>query len=200
VGPPGAGGGPTGPQRPPGKGWWRSRRLRWGAAIAAVLLLAAGGTAAALRMTSTPANAAQAVALNSALAALGRGCPSGDGASAHGNGGQGKGGHGNRAGHRGCLGRQLRAVKGMYGEVAFHTATGTQTLVFERGAVTSASGSQLTVRAANGTQWNWSLASGSVIRQRGRSIPASQLASGTRVFVGGQVAEAAGTPGWCSCT
>jgi hypothetical protein len=75
----------------------------------------------------------------------------------------------------------------MYGEVAFHTANGTQTLAFERGAVASVSGSKLTVHAPNGTQWTWTLSSSSMIRKAGQTIPASQLTGGTRVFVGGQV-------------
>jgi uncharacterized membrane protein YgcG len=79
----------------------------------------------------------------------------------------------------------------MYGEVAFHTTNGTQTLAFERGAVTSASGSRLTVRTANGTEWNWNLTSSSVIRKAARHIPASQLTSGTRVFVGGELTGSA---------
>jgi hypothetical protein len=177
-------GGPAGPPQPPGQRRGHSRRLRWGAGIAAVLLLAGGGTAAGLALSSTPANAAQAVALNAALTAPAHGCRSGAAAGA---GARGTRGRASGAGHSGCLRRQLRQVKGMYGEVAFHTANGTQTLAFERGAVTAGRGSQLTVRAANGTEWTWNLASGSVIRRSGRTVPASQLASGTRVFVGGLV-------------
>jgi hypothetical protein len=196
-GPPWAGGpgGPAGPQQPPGKGWKHSRRLRWGAGIAAVALLAAGGTAAGLELTGTPANAAQAVALNAALTAPGRGCPGpagtqgkgAHGSSSHGSGARGNGTRGAGAGHRRCLRRRLREIKGMYGEVAFHTANGTQTLAFERGTVTSASSGKLTVHAPDGTQWTWTLSSGSMIRKSGQTIPASQLTGGTRVFVGGQV-------------
>jgi hypothetical protein len=76
----------------------------------------------------------------------------------------------------------------MYGEVAFHTANGTQTLAFERGTVASASSGKLTVHAPDGTQWTWTLSSSSMIRKSGQTIPASQLTGGTRVFVGGQVA------------
>ena len=197
AGPPWAGGpgGPGGPQQPRGKGWKPSRRLRWGAGIAAVALLAAGGTAAGVELTGTPANAAQAVALNSALTAPGRNCPAPAGAqgngshgnSASGNSASGNSARGAGAGHRRCLRRRLREIKGMYGEVAFHTANGTQTLAFERGAVASVSGSKLTVHAPDGTQWTWTLSSNSMIRKAGQTIPASQLTGGTRVFVGGQV-------------
>jgi hypothetical protein len=205
AGPPWAGGpggpaGPGGPQQPPGKGWKHSRRLRWGAGIAAVALLAAGGTAAGLELTGTPANAAQAVALNAALTAPGRGCPGpagtqgkgAHGSSAHrnsakGNSAKGNGTKGAGTGHRRCLRRRLREIKGMYGEAAFHTANGTQTLAFERGTVASASSGKLTVHAPDGTQWTWTLSSNSMIRKSGQTIPASQLTGGTRVFVGGQV-------------
>jgi hypothetical protein len=189
AGPPWAGG-PGGPPQPPGKGWKHSRRLRWGAGIAAVALLAAGGAAAGLELTGTPANAAQAVALNSALTAPGRNCPAPagvQGSGSHRNGARGSAGRGAGAGHRRCLRRRLREIKGMYGEVAFHTANGTQTLAFERGSVASVSGSKLTVHAPNGTQWTWTLSSSSMIRKAGRTIQASQLTGGTRVFVGGQV-------------
>jgi hypothetical protein len=163
--------------------------------IAVMTLLAGGGTAAGLTMTATPANAAQAVALNAALTAPVHGCPAGAGAQgsgaqgsgAQGSGAQGSGAQGTGGRAKGCLGQQVHQVKGMYGEVAFHSANGTQTLAFERGAIISVNGNQLTVRAANGTQWSWNLASDSVIRNHGASIPAVGLVGGMRVFVGGQV-------------
>ncbi len=153
------------------------------------MILAGGGTAAALELTSsTPANAAQAVALNAALTAPGNGCQAGAGGGAGHSGTRGeRAGHKDHKGHKGCLRQRLRQIKGMYGEVAYHTSNGTQTLAFERGAVTSVSGHQLTVRSRSGTQWSWTLASNSVIRMYGQIIPASQLPTGTHVFVGGQL-------------
>jgi hypothetical protein len=174
-------GGP-GPQQPtPKQGWRHSRRIRWGAGIAAAVLLAAGGTTAAMALSgggsANPANGAQAVALNSALSSPTSGCPT----PVSGSVGGGKSGRGR------CLRLRLRGVKGMYGQVAYNTKNGTQTLTFERGTVVSSSGSQLTVRAANGTDWTWSLASTSVIRESGKPTSSSALTAGARVFVGGQM-------------
>jgi hypothetical protein len=90
------------------------------------------------------------------------------------------------AGHCG-RGHLLRLVRGMYGQVAYHSRTGTATLAFERGKVVSASGGHLAVRAPNGTTWTWDLASQAKVREHGRKASGSALSSGARVFVAGRV-------------
>ena len=178
---------PGGPYSPPGGPYspppsrFRSRKLRWGAGIAAAALLAAGGTVAGLKLaggSSAPANSTQATALNNELSTGGVSttCPASAG-SQSGQSGQ------VRCHHRHL--HLLRLVRGMYGEVAFYTPGGTRTLAFERGTVESVSGSQVTVRARNGTTWTWTLVSDSVVRKDGQVSTRSELAKGERVFAGG---------------
>jgi hypothetical protein len=161
--------------------------LRWAGGAAAVALLAAGGTLAGLKLSGSPAavNGAQAVALNHALsspASGSAGCAPAAGSTPA--GGRASAAHCRRL-------RLMRLVKGMYGQVAFHSPSGTIMFAFERGKVTSASGGHLVVRAASGTTWTWNLASGTVIRSYRRALPSSALAAGARVFVAGQVSGAA---------
>lgn len=82
---------------------------------------------------------------------------------------------------------RLRRLGGEHGEFTFHTRKGTRTLAFERGRIESVSGSGLTVRAADGTTWNWLLTSTSVVREDGSRASSSALAAGERVFAGGPV-------------
>jgi hypothetical protein len=75
----------------------------------------------------------------------------------------------------------------MYGQIAFNTKGGTETLAFERGEVLSSSGGHLVVRAKNGTTWTWNIVSNSAIRESGKAAASSALSYRTQVFVGGQV-------------
>jgi hypothetical protein len=179
AGPEGQPGG-QGPQ-PPKRGWKYSRRVRWTAGIGAAVLLAAGGAIAGLKLAGSGSgagapNAAQAVALNTALNSTTTGvCPTPVPGSV------------SKTGKSGCLRLRLRHIRGMYGEIAFHTPSGTETLAFERGTVVSSSGGVLVVKAINGTEWTWSVASSSVVRESGRPVSSSDLTQGAWVFVGGQV-------------
>jgi hypothetical protein len=180
-----------GPQPPqPKKDWKHSKRLRWTAGITAAVLLGAGGALAGLALAGSggsSANPARAVALNSAISGT-SGCPtpvpgSQPGGKAAGGGSAGS----SKSGRRDCLRLRLRQVRGMYGEIAYHTANGTETLAFERGTVVSSSGGALVIRAGNGTKWTWNVASSSIVRESGKPVPGSLLTSGANVFVGGQV-------------
>lgn len=186
---------PSGGPYSPGPGQPRRRRLHWGAGIAAVALLAAGGTVAGLKLAgnssaAAPANAAQATALNSEINSNGTSsssCQNSSGASGT-SGTSSSTSSSSKSGKTRCHPRHLhllRLVRGMYGEVAFHTSSGTETLAFERGAIQSVSDGHVVVRARNGTTWTWSLVSNSVVRKGGKSS-ASALAKGELVFVGGQ--------------
>jgi hypothetical protein len=86
---------------------------------------------------------------------------------------------------------RLRHLGGMYGQYTFETRQGPRTLAFERGTITSVSGSDVVVRAADGTTWAWALTGTSVVRENGRKEPASALAQGEAVFAGGLVTNAA---------
>jgi hypothetical protein len=82
---------------------------------------------------------------------------------------------------------RLRHLGGMYGQYTFETRQGPRTLAFERGTITSVSGSDVVVRAADGTTWAWALTGTAVVRENGRKEPASALAQGEAVFAGGLV-------------
>jgi hypothetical protein len=199
YGPPGTNGpnGPPGPQwqqdapgsQPPQakkswkQEWKRSKRVRWTAGITAAALLGAGGAVGGLALAgsggSSGSNSASAAALNSAIspsASTSAKCPTPVAGSVH-----------RKTGKHGCLRLTIRRIKGMYGQVAFHASSGTETLAFERGQVVSDSGGVVVVKARNGTEWSWNVASNSLIRQSGRQVSSSQLTSGAKVFVGGQV-------------
>lgn len=82
---------------------------------------------------------------------------------------------------------RLRLLGGMHGEFSFRTKNGPRTLAFERGTVTAVSGGAVTVRAADGTTWTWTLTSTSVVREDGTRKTPSALAAGQSVFAGGPV-------------
>jgi hypothetical protein len=85
---------------------------------------------------------------------------------------------------------RLRGLGGMYGSFAIRTASGTETLAFERGTIGSVSGSNIVVRAADGTTMTWQLVSDTLVRDHGKSST-SQLSDGQLVFVGGPVSSGA---------
>jgi hypothetical protein len=88
------------------------------------------------------------------------------------------------------LGRALvrmRLLGGIHGEYTFQTKSGPRTLAFERGTVLSVAGSDVTVRATDGTTWTWVLTSTSIVREDGSRTTAKSLASGQLVFAAGPV-------------
>ncbi|HEX8007846.1 MAG TPA: hypothetical protein VF482_15625 [Trebonia sp.] len=82
---------------------------------------------------------------------------------------------------------RLRLLGGMYGQYTFETKQGPRTLAFERGTITSVGGSDVSVRATDGTTWTWTLTGTSVVRDDGKRMPASTLRQGQAVFTGGPV-------------
>jgi hypothetical protein len=85
---------------------------------------------------------------------------------------------------------RLRLLGGMHGQFTFQTKNGPRTLAFERGTIISIAGSDVTVRATDGTMWTWVLTSTSVVRQDGTRTTASKLADGQLVFAGGPLTGA----------
>jgi hypothetical protein len=82
---------------------------------------------------------------------------------------------------------RLRRLGGMYGQAAFRGKDGsTHTYAYERGDVIS-DGSNLVVKAANGTTWTWQYESATAVRQGGQKVSRSSLATGQRVLVAGPV-------------
>jgi hypothetical protein len=171
-------------QTRPGKSWMQNRKVRWGAGIAAAVVFGAGGTLAGLELTggssAPPANAAQAVALNSAI-----GYTTGCSISSVSNNSGSAAIKADEANLRRCLHSHLRLVTGMYGEIAYHTTSGTETLAFERGVVQSTTGGQLTIQAQNGTTWTWDVGGSPIIRKSGKAATVAILQTGMKVFVGG---------------
>ena len=161
-----------GPSRPARSKKW----YRWGVGAAVFGLLAGGGiTWAAVSGGGTPASSAssaRAAALNTALT---------DAA-------------GNRADSparvRWALGR-LRHFGGVDGTATFHNKTGFHTLSFERGIIQSVSGSDVVIKAADGTTWTWHVVSDTVVRKNGAKTTTSALSAGETVFAGGPVVSGA---------
>ena len=160
----------------------RGRMARWGAGITLAGFLAGGGFAVATAAagSATPA-ASQGTTqdVNALLSAS----SSASGTSSSSAATTGK--HG-----RVPLGR-LRALGGMYGSFTFRTKAGAdRTLAFERGTIESMTSGDVVVRAPDGTTMTWLVASGTVVRDHGKSST-SALADGQLVFVGGPVVSGA---------
>jgi len=83
---------------------------------------------------------------------------------------------------------RVALLRGIDGQFTFRGKGGTiRTLAFERGVVQSLSGSEVVVRAADGTTWIWDLVSNTVVRENGARTSQSSLAVGEPVWVGGPV-------------
>jgi hypothetical protein len=82
---------------------------------------------------------------------------------------------------------RLRLLGGEHGEFTFAAKTGPRTLAFERGTVASVAGSNVSVKAKDGTTWTWTLVGNSVIREDGKREASSTLHAGQQVFAGGPV-------------
>ena len=169
------GGFPAGAPGPSGSDS-RKKWYRWGVGAAVFGLLAGGGiTWAAVSGGGAPASSAssaRAAALNTALT---------DAA-------------GNQADSpvrvRWALGR-LRHFGGVDGTATFHNKTGFHTLSFERGIIQSVSGSDVVIKAADGTTWTWHVVSDTVVRKNGAKATTSALSAGETVFAGGPVVSGA---------
>jgi hypothetical protein len=157
----------------------RKKWFRWGAGITLASFLAGagitlavvsgGGTTAA--SPASGASSAKAAELNTALSAAGSSSTP-------------------PARVRWALGR-LRRVGGVDGTVTFHNKTGFHTLSFERGTIASVSGSDVVVKAADGTTWTWQIVSDTVVRKNGAKTTTSALSAGETVFAGGPVVSGA---------
>ena len=161
-----------GPSRPARSKKW----YRWGVGAAVFGLLAGGGiTWAAVSGGGTPASSAssaRAAALNTALT---------DAAGSQAD---------SPARVRWALGR-LRHFGGVDGTATFHNKTGFHTLSFERGTIQSVSGSDVVIKAADGTTWTWHVVSDTVVRKNGAKTTTSALTAGETVFAGGPVVSGA---------
>jgi hypothetical protein len=180
-----AGAGPTGGAYPAGTpdppaGARKKRLLRWGVGITLAGFLAGGGIALALSGPGTPAASATSAAQAANAATLNSALSTADGTAAN----------IPLPRIRRVLAR-LRALGGVHGQFTYRNATGFHTLAFERGTITDVSGSDLVVRAPDGTVWTWLIVSNTVVRQNGSKTTANALADGETVFTGGPVINGA---------
>jgi hypothetical protein len=175
---------PAGTPDPSAPAPGRKKRLfRWGAGVTLAGFLAGGGIAMAATSGTAGASGtvgaanSQADLLNSALnTASSPASSTGSTAPAR------------RV--RWALGR-LRRLGGVDGEFTVHNKTGFHTLAFERGTIQSVSGSDVVVKAADGTTWTWVVVSDTVVRKGGSKTTTSALSSGESVFAGGPVVSGA---------
>ena len=169
---------PSSPARSRKKRWFR-----WGAGVALAGFLAGGGIALAAVSGGGTAAASSAVQFRQRFQRAG-------GRTEH------------RAQHRG---QQLPPLPGPRPvgagpaapsrrrgrEVTFHNKTGFHTLSFERGTIQSVSGSDVVIKAADGTTWTWQIVSDTVVRKNGAKTTTSALSAGETVFAGGPVVSGA---------
>jgi hypothetical protein len=167
---------------PPGR---KKRMLRWGTGITLAGFLAGGGIALAVTGGSNPAAASPAVS-----GVSGSGQVQGAALNSELNAASSTAATVAVPRIRRALAR-LRALGGVDGEFTFHNSTGYHTLAFERGTIQSVSGSQVVVRAPDGTTWTWLIVSDTVVRQNGSKTTTSALATGQTVFAGGPVVTGA---------
>ncbi len=162
----------------------KKRLFRWGAGVTLAGFLAGGGIALAAvsggssvdTAGASPASSAsnlQAAGLNSALSTAASSSPTVTPARV-----------------RWALGR-LRRLGGVDGTVTFHNKTGFHTISFERGIIQSVSGSDVVIKAADGTTWSWQIVSDTVVRKNGAKTTTSALSAGETVFAGGPVVSGA---------
>ena len=172
--------GTTDPSSPaPGR---KKRFLRWGAGVTLAGFLAGGGIALAATSgggTAAAGPTGNAAVLNTALTSASTTASTSTTAA------------GTTARHaRWALGR-LRRLGGVDGQFTFHTKKGFRTLAFERGTIESVSGSNVVIKAADGTTWTWVTVSDTVVRQGGKKTSNSALSAGETVFAGGPVVSGA---------
>jgi hypothetical protein len=160
----------------------KKRMFRWGAGITLAGLLAgglialvlSGGSAPAVSAASTASGSSQVqgTALNSVLSTAGSTTSV------------------SLPRLRWALAR-LRALGGVHGEFTFYNKTGFHTLAFERGAIQLVNGSDVVVRAPDGTVWTWLIVGNTVVRENGSKTTTNALATGDLVFAGGPVVNGA---------
>jgi len=164
---------------PAGSARSRHKRLvRWGAGITLAGFLAGGGVAlAATSGSGTPAASAaantQAADLNSTLNTASSTSSTVPAARV-----------------RSALER-LRRIGGIDGVLTYHNKKGFHTVAFERGTIQSVTGSDVVVKAADGTTWAWAIVSDTVVRKDGSKTTTNALSAGEVVFAGGPVAGGA---------
>lgn len=173
--------GAPGPAAPGPSRLARTKRFRWGAGITlagflaggAIALAAVSGTAGGATLGAGSAASTQAAELNSALSTAASNSATVPAARL-----------------RWALAR-LRRFGGVDGTATFHNKTGFHALSFERGVIESVSGSDVVVKAPDGTTWTWLIVNDTVVRRSGAKTSIKALSPGEAVFAGGPVVSGA---------
>ncbi len=79
-----------------------------------------------------------------------------------------------------------RSLIGIHGEATVRARGDFATYTWQRGDVTAASATSLTVRSADGVSWTWTVNADTKIRKNGAKSTSSAVATGDNVFVLGQ--------------
>jgi hypothetical protein len=146
----------------------RHKRLfRWGTGVTLAGFLAGGGVAWAATSGTSASASTQGAVLNSAMSTAASTSATVPAARV-----------------RSALAR-LRRVGGVDGEVTFHYQGGYRTLAFERGTIQSVSGSDVVVKAPDGTVWTWTIVTDTVVRKSASKTTTSALSAGELVFAAG---------------
>jgi hypothetical protein len=157
----------------------RHKRLfRWGAGITLAGFLAGGGVA--LAATSGSGASAAGTTASTQAAALSSSLNTASSTSAT----------VPPARVRWALAR-LRRIGGVDGVLTYHNKKGFHTVAFERGTIQSVSGSDVVIKAPDGTTWSWTVVSDTVVRKGGSKTTTSALSAGELVFAGGPVVSGA---------
>jgi hypothetical protein len=176
---------------------YEKRMIRWGVGITLAGFLAGSGIALAMSGGSNPA-ASAASGLSGLSGASGASGLSGASGSGQAQGTMLNSALSTASGStsvplpriRWALAR-LRALGGVDGQFTFHNKTGFHTLAFERGTIQSVSGSDVVVKAPDGTTWTWQIVSNTVVRENGSKTTTSALSAGQTVFAAGPVINGA---------
>jgi hypothetical protein len=168
---------PSGPSR-------KQRMLRWGVGVTLAGFLAGGGIAWAVSSSGSPAAGPSATTSTAGTALAGNAAVLNSALNTEASG------TATLPRLRWALAR-LRAIGGVDGEITFHNKTGYHTLAFERGTITSLSGSDVVVRAPNGVTSTWLIVSDTVVRHNGTKTTKGALATGQTVFAGGPIVNGA---------
>jgi hypothetical protein len=160
------------PAGPPEPSRSRHKRLfRWGTGITLAGFLAGGGIAWAATSGTSASASTQGAVLNSALSTAASTSATVPAARV-----------------RSALAR-LRRLGGVDGEATFHYQGGYRTLAFERGTIQSVSGSDVVVKAPDGTVWTWTIVTDTVVRKSASKTTTSALSAGELVFAAGPVVD-----------
>ncbi len=152
----------------------RQRWFRWGAGITLAGFLVGGGVAfAATSGSGTAIASTQAADLSSTLNTASSTSPAVPARRV-----------------RSALAR-LRRFGGVDGVLTYHNKKGFHTVAFERGTIESVSGSEVVIKASDGTTWTWAIVSDTVVRTGGSKTTTSALSAGDLVFAGGPVVNGA---------